>query len=121
MVFPKTTAEYGHLLADDAIVCVRGRLDLREEPAKIVAVEIKRPELVLDGGPALRINLPAAQVTERLVSDVKRVLLEHAGDSPVYLHIGEKVLRLPQQFNVDSRNGLYAELRVVLGPNGLLA
>ena len=83
-------------------------------------MEVTRPELVLDGGPPLRLNLPAAWVSEELVADVKRVLLDHAGDSPVYLHIGEKILRLPEQFNVDSRNGLYAELRVVLGPNGLL-
>ena len=30
------------------------------------------------------------------------------------------VLRLPDEFRVDSRNGLCAELRVLLGPNGLV-
>ena len=44
-VFPRTMTEVGHLLADDAVVCVKGRLDLREEPAKLVCMEIKRPEL----------------------------------------------------------------------------
>src|SRR5207302_7703789 len=31
MVFPRTMHEYGPLLDDDAIVCVKGRVDLREE------------------------------------------------------------------------------------------
>jgi len=30
MVFPKTMADHGHLLEDDAIVCVKGRLDRRD-------------------------------------------------------------------------------------------
>ncbi|MCA1656260.1 MAG: hypothetical protein LC713_00825, partial [Actinobacteria bacterium] len=45
MVFPRTMLEFGPLLADDAVVCVKGRLDLREEPAKIVCLELKRPDL----------------------------------------------------------------------------
>ena len=68
----------------------------------------------------LRVKLPAATLTEKLVSEVKRVLLEHPGESPVFLHLGEKVLRLPAQFAVDCRNGLLAELRVLLGPSGIL-
>jgi hypothetical protein len=35
--------------------------------------------------------------------------------------VGEKILRLPPEFNVDDRNGLLAEVRVLLGPNALLA
>jgi DNA polymerase-3 subunit alpha len=31
MVFPKTMAQYGHLLEDDAIVVVKGRLDVRDD------------------------------------------------------------------------------------------
>ena len=44
-VFPKTMQEYGMRLEDDAIVCVRGRLDMREDVPKLVAMEITRPEL----------------------------------------------------------------------------
>jgi DNA polymerase-3 subunit alpha len=119
-VFPKTYQEHGLKLEDDAIVCVKGRLDTREEPAKIVAMEITRPHLALDGGPPLRLRLPVATLSESLVHDVKRLLVEHPGDSPVYLVVGEKVLRLPDEFNVDCTNGLVAELRVLLGEGGVL-
>ncbi|MCU1449301.1 MAG: polymerase alpha subunit, partial [Acidimicrobiales bacterium] len=120
MVFPRTMQEYGPLLDDDAIVCVKGRVDLREEPAKIICLELKRPELVVDHATALHVNLPATRVTGSLIDSLKRVLLDHSGPKPVFLHLGEKVLRLPDQFNVATDNGLFAELRVLLGPNGLV-
>ena len=34
MVFPKTMASYGELLAEDAIVCVKARIDMREDAAE---------------------------------------------------------------------------------------
>ena len=44
-------AQYGELLEEDAIICVKGRLDTREDTPKIMVMEITRPELVLDGEP----------------------------------------------------------------------
>jgi DNA polymerase-3 subunit alpha len=121
-VFPKTMHEYGPLLADDAIVCVKGRLDLRDDTPKIVALEIKRPEVTSDDDILpIRLSLPLSRLTESTVSALKRVLSEHPGPCPVFLHVGEKILRLPADFNVDARNGLLAEVRVLLGPNALLA
>jgi DNA polymerase-3 subunit alpha len=120
MVFPRTMHEYGPMLDDDAVVCVKGRLDQREEPAKIVCLEVKRPELAADSGAPVRINLAAAAATGTVIGDLKKMLQEHRGDCPVFLHLGQKVLRLPDHFNVDARNGLFAELRVLLGPNGLV-
>ena len=32
----------------------------------------------------------------------------------------DKILRLPQQFNVDAGNGLLAEIRVLLGPQAVV-
>ena len=94
-VFPKTMADYGALLDDDAIVVVKARLDMRDERLKLVCMEVSRPELVADGLRDLRISLPLGTLTDRTVDDLKRLLSEHPGDSPVLLHVGEKVLRLP--------------------------
>src|SRR6202043_3676849 len=44
-VFPRVMADYGALLENDAVVVVRGRLDLRDETPKIVCMELRRPEL----------------------------------------------------------------------------
>ncbi|HVM10057.1 MAG TPA: DNA polymerase III subunit alpha [Acidimicrobiales bacterium] len=116
-VFPRTYMDCGALLADDAIVTVKGRLDAREEPPKLVVMEVRRVELNVDSGPPLHVTLPLNRLTDEMVDRFKQVLLDHPGDSPVFLHIGEKVLRLPDEFTVDATNGLLAEARVLLGPD----
>ena len=118
-VFPKSMADYGALLDDDAIVVLKGRVDLRDDRLKLVCMEVQRPELAVDGNTDLRISLPLNSLTDRKVEGLKRLLSEHPGDSPVFLHVGEKVLRLPSEFNVDTRRGLVGELRVLLGPNAI--
>ncbi len=118
-VFPRTHLEYGALLRDDAIVCVKGRLDKREEPAKLIVMELRAVELSQDFGPPVHLELPLATLTDTAVDALKMVLLDHPGDSPVYLHVGEKLLKLPEEFCVDATNGLLAEVRVLLGPNAV--
>jgi DNA polymerase-3 subunit alpha len=118
-VFPKSMADYGAMLDDDVIVVLKGRVDLRDDRLKLVCMEVQRPELTVEGCADLRISLPLHRLTDRLVDGLKRLLREHPGDSPVFLHVGEKVLRLPPEFNVDSRRGLVGELRVLLGPNAI--
>ena len=56
-VFPKTMAEYGALIENDAILVVRGRLDTREEEPKIVCMEVSRP-ILERGQEDLHITLP---------------------------------------------------------------
>ncbi|MBV9664420.1 MAG: DNA polymerase III subunit alpha, partial [Actinobacteria bacterium] len=119
-VFPKTMLDVGHLLGDDAVVCVKGRIDNRDDQPKLVCLELKRPDLTTDAGPPLRISLPITQLTDATVNRLKRLLKEHQGPSPVFLHVGEKVLRLAEDFAVDASNGLVGELRVLLGANCIL-
>ena len=118
-VFPKSMADYGALLDDDAVVVLKARVDLRDDRLKLVCMEVQRPVLAVDGISELRISLPLHRLTDSLVDGLKRLLREHPGDSPVHLHVGEKVLRLPSEFNVDSRRGLVGELRVLLGPDAI--
>ena len=92
-VFPKTMAEYGALIENDAILVMKGRLDTREEEPKIVCMEVSRP-LLHRGEEDLHIKLPLGVLTERRVEGLKEVLSGHPGPSPVLLHVGEKVLKL---------------------------
>jgi DNA polymerase-3 subunit alpha len=120
MVFPKTMQEYGHLLVDDAVVCVKGRLDTREDTPKLMALELAVFEAVTDGAPPVRVTLSPNAVGEALLAQLKGVLAEHPGESQVFLHLSERqVVRLPDEFNVDSSNGLVAELRVLLGADAV--
>jgi DNA polymerase-3 subunit alpha len=119
MVFPKTMTNFGHLLEDDAIICVKGRLDLRDEQPKIICMDVTRPELVLDGGPPVRVRVKLGALSAEKVDRLREILREHPGESPVYVHLDspEKttVLQLADEFLVGSSNGLYAELRILFG------
>ena len=122
MVFPKTMHNYGHLLDDDAVVIVRGRVDTRDDQPKLMAMELERFEPVVDGNPPVHINLRPAALSDELLAALKALLSEHPGESQVFLHIGERqVLLLPDTFAVAASAGLLAELRELLGPDAVAA
>jgi DNA polymerase-3 subunit alpha len=120
MVFPKTMLEHGAKLVEDGVVCVRGRLDTREDSPKLVCLEVRSVELAADGAVPLRLQVPTNKLDERCVEELKRLLLEHPGDSPVLLRLGATEVRLPPAFSVDTTKGLLGELRVLLGPGCIL-
>jgi DNA-directed DNA polymerase III PolC len=122
MVFPRTMTEHGHKLADDAVVVVRARVDRRDDAPKLIAQAIDAVE-VAEGGLAepLRLRVPPQLLSEATVADLKSILSEHPGVAPVVLHLGERqVVRLPDQWNVDTTNGLLGRLRVVLGAGAIV-
>jgi DNA polymerase-3 subunit alpha len=118
-IFPRTMGDVSHLLADDAVVCIKGRLDLRDDTPKLVCLELTRPELSVDGAAPLHLEVATHVLSNERVERLKTLLADHPGTSPVYLHLGNKVLRLGQDFSVDTTNGLVAELRVLLGASCL--
>ena len=116
-VFPKTLAEYGHVLSDDAIVAVRGRLDRRDDARvgfnaqKIEIIE----NLAMSGPKAVRIKLSATAVDEDLIERLKAILTEFPGEAPVILDMGPgTVLQLADGFSVNIDKAI-GDLRVGFG------
>ena len=116
-VFPRILLEQGYKLSDDAIVTVRGRLDRRDESrVGLTALDVVvLTGLQTDGATPLRLNLPSVALNEMRIHQLRRVLRDHPGDSPVYLHLGQgKVLRLSDEFCVDL-DRVVGELRRTFG------
>ena len=57
------------------------------------------------------------------VLTLQRMVVEHPGESQVFLHLGDggKVLRLPEKFCVDLANGLMGEIKSTFGADAVLA
>ncbi|MCJ7672940.1 MAG: DNA polymerase III subunit alpha, partial [Acidimicrobiia bacterium] len=125
MVFPRVMAEHGHVLEDDAIVVIRGRVDQRDDRAKVIALDISGPDLAVDDGDApVRVRARLAVFSDARVAAFKDVLVRHPGSRPVFVHLDrpEKttIIRLGEEFRVEASNGLFAELRELLGADCLL-
>ncbi|HVE94592.1 MAG TPA: DNA polymerase III subunit alpha, partial [Acidimicrobiales bacterium] len=120
MVFPKTMADWGALLVDDAIVCIKARVDKREDEPKLMALDVRRPTLTFGTVTDLEIDVPLGTLTDRTVAELKRLLQEHPGDSAVILRVGDTRVRLSDDFRVERSSRLMAELRVLLGPNAIV-
>ncbi|MDQ3646698.1 MAG: DNA polymerase III subunit alpha [Actinomycetota bacterium] len=119
VVFSKTYEQCAAQLRLDAILVVKGRVDrdARDDSIKMIAMEVHEPDLGAD--PPLVINLPVDSCTPKVVDQLKGVLVSHPGTTQVFLHLGAgrktTVLRLGSEFCVDTRNGLHAELKALLG------
>ncbi len=120
MVFPRTMQEHGHKLEDDAVVVLRARVDARDDQPKLIAMDVEPFEPMSGEAFPLRLRIAPAALSERLIEDLKALLVQYPGDSPVLLQLGEKkVLRLPAAWTVDVVPALLAELRVLLGPTAI--
>ena len=121
MVFPKSMADHGHLLVDDAVVLVNGRVDRRDEPPKLIVRDIEIFEPMIDGAPPMRISVSPNRLSDDVIERLKALLRDFPGDSEVFLHIGPRqVMRLPDPFTVDANGGLVGELRVLFGAEAVL-
>jgi len=98
---------------------VKGRLDKREDQAKLIAMDVEVFDGITDGAPPVRIRLPEA-VGDQLVTRLRALISEHPGESQVFLHVGKQVIKLPDRDCVDAASGFLGEVRVLLGAECLL-
>jgi DNA polymerase III subunit alpha len=117
VAFPKVVSAAGPSIREDAVIVVTGHLDHRGDDIKVIAREVSEPELRSDQ--SVRLRVPALQVSPDLVTRLQQVLANHPGSAPVYLEMtsdgGPKVWKLSDQYRVEPRSALYAELRELLG------
>ena len=90
MVFPRTMTEHGHKLADDAVVVLKARVDKRDDTPKLIAQAIEVFEVTEGDAEPLRVRVPPQLLSEATVADLKQLLADHPGDSPVFLHLGDE-------------------------------
>jgi len=123
--FPQMYQQHQGLLVQDSVVVVKARVDARDETPKLVALDVKPPNLDDPGTTPVELVIEAHRCNDGMVDRLKRILGSHRGKAPVLLQIRgahhTMVVRLGDEFRVDPRNGLYAEIKAELGPDALLA
>jgi DNA polymerase-3 subunit alpha len=118
IVFPAVAEKSQGLVAVDKVLCIKGRVDRKEDVPKLVALEVSEPNLsILEH--SLRVTVDAGRCNGNLVGELKQILKEFPGSVPVFLHLrtGKRttVLRLGPDFRVDPDGGCVDRLRLLLG------
>jgi DNA polymerase-3 subunit alpha len=123
LFFPNTYELVGQYVAEDAIVVVRGRIDRRDEQARLMAMDLKLPDLTVVAPSATKpvvLQLPPSRCTPPLMRSLKQVLASHPGSAEVHLRLlsngSPTLLRLGPN-RVSQTPALKADLKALLGPN----
>ena len=120
LFFPATYAECATLIADDAIVIVKGRVDRRDESPKLVAREVSSPDLSVGASGPFVVSMPVQRCVGPVVDRLHEVLRSHPGLAEVHLRLcnGRQttVVRLDDKLRVRPSPGLLADLKQLLGP-----
>lgn len=121
LVFPNTFSKCGSLVKQDAMVFVKGRLNMREDEPKIVANEIATLDSVrAKYTKALLIELVLAGLEKNALDNLKRVLARYPGQVPVYLNFvkpdGKKtLLSVGKALTVEPHEGLVRDIEKIFG------
>ena len=123
LFFSNSYATHGVNLVEDRIVAIRGRVDKREEQARVSALDLSLPDLnIVPTGP-LVISMEMARCTPPVIDRVKEILRSHPGGREVHLRLADgsknTVLKLDEGLKVTSSPSLSADLKTVLGPDCL--
>lgn len=127
LIFPKSHALYGEALAEDRVVSIRGRINVRDETLSIYGEEVTVLDVsqVSDGEPPVVISLPEARVSADVVQELKRILDSHPGRAPVHLRLqprrpGTKGLLIDlDRFRVQPEPSFFGDIKSLLGANAI--
>ena len=121
-VFPKTLTDVSHLLTEDAIIAVRGRIDRKDDArVGVMAQKVEVLENLGKGPRMVKMMLSASAIDEATITRLKSILVEFPGDAPVYLDMGAgNVIQLGDGFNVNVEKAI-GDLRVAFGESVVIA
>jgi DNA polymerase-3 subunit alpha len=120
LFFPATYQQCALVLAEDAVVLVKGRLDRRDDSPKLIAMEVSVPDLSVGGSGPFVVSMPVQRCVPPVVDRLREVLRTHPGLAEVHLKLCNgpqtTVVRLDDKLRVKPSPALQADLKQLLGP-----
>ena len=124
MFFGETYQSYATVLAEDAVLVVRGRVRRRDETVQLQAIEVSVPDVGAHGADApLLVQLPIQRCTPPVVERLREVLTSYPGTTEVRLRLTSPgratLMKLGDALRVDRSSELFGDLKALLGPGCL--
>jgi DNA polymerase-3 subunit alpha len=116
-LFANQTEQFAHLLADEAVVIVKGEVRERGSEKELAVEDMTSLERAA-GPPTLQVTI-GAKASPRTIRELKEIILEHPGKSRVLLFVqdgnGGRTVSLKLSFDESQR----AEIERLLGPGSV--
>jgi DNA polymerase-3 subunit alpha len=123
MFFPASYQSCALLLAEDAVLLIRGRVDRREDSPKLIAMDVTVPDLSEGPRGPVIVTMPAQRCTPPVVEKLREILATHPGRTEVHLELQSgtrtRVLRLDEHLRVAPTPALMGDLKALLGPGSI--
>jgi DNA polymerase-3 subunit alpha len=120
MFFGETYLAYSTVLAEDAVVTLRGRVRRRDETVQLQAVEVSLPDVSAVETAPVTITLPVSRCTPPVVERLREILSTHPGVTEVHLRLTQPgrstVMRLEESLRIERSPALFGDLKALLGP-----
>src|SRR5450830_933138 len=125
MFFGETYLAYSTVLAEDAVVVVRGRVRRRDETMQLQAMEVSLPDITAVADAPIMVSMSVSQCTPPVVERLREVLSTHPGVTEVHLRLTSPgratVMRLDEGLRVERSPALFGDLKALLGASCLQA
>src|SRR5947207_8007739 len=122
VVFNSTYAAASELCVPDRILIVKGRVDHKEGETKLLAQDVKPFEAVA-ARREVRLRIDAAQTPAGTIAQLRDLLKDFPGESPVYADCvtsqGKVIVAFGPKFRVQPAPDFYAEVRALVGESAL--
>ncbi|MCP2357543.1 DNA polymerase-3 subunit alpha [Nonomuraea thailandensis] len=120
LIFPKTYTLYGEALAEDRVISLRGRINVRDETVSVYGEEVSVLDVSAAGAEQpVVISIQEGHLSARVVQEFKHILAAHPGRAPVHVHLhrrhaGNLLLDLVP-FQVTPGPAFYGDIKALLG------
>ena len=123
MFFGETYLAYSTVLAEDAVLVIRGRVRRRDDQMQLQAMEVSIPDTSAVADAPVVVSLAESRCTPPVVERLREVLSTHPGVTEVHLRLTSPgravVMQLEDGLRVERSPSLYGDLKALLGPSCL--
>jgi len=128
IIFPSVLKKFHQFLKEDMIIGIKGRIDIKEDQAKLIASEIEEIELKHKKSaskkvkPNLVIELVLNSINDHFLHRLRRILLNNPGPSNVIIKLKSdkslKTFKLGSSLSVTQSEEFLDEINNFLGEKG---
>ncbi|GEN79225.1 DNA polymerase III subunit alpha [Actinotalea fermentans] len=124
LFFGETYLSYATMLAEDAVVTIRGRVRRRDDAVQLQAMEVSLPDVSAADSRPVTITMPVSRCTPPVVERLREILGAHPGVTQVNLKLTQPgratVMRLEDTLRIERSSALFGDLKALLGPGCLV-